>query len=189
MTYGAGDHQLSQMEHLLAGALRCGVYGRVRLRPRPGDYIHPHHLPGSGDPGDSGLRAADHRLDPSAGAHRAGHRRPRRVGQHLHDFSRFHPLGADARLSPDADEIQKRFTRLCLHSFRRLHVALEASTTRSPPLLPAHLEDRGLPAGAADHGHHAAVARRVRLPPGGAEAAAPSRPAARCGAGARPVFQ
>ena len=55
-----------------------------------------------------------------------------------------------------------------------VQLRMEASTAHSPLLLLAHLEDRGLPAGAADHGHHAAVARRVRLPSGGAEAAAPS---------------
>ena len=55
-----------------------------------------------------------------------------------------------------------------------VQLRMEASTAHSPPLLLAHLEDRGLPADAADHGHHAVVIRRVRLPSGGAEAAAPS---------------
>ena len=55
-----------------------------------------------------------------------------------------------------------------------VQLRMEASTAHSPLLLLAHLEDRGLPADAADHGHHAVVIRRVRLPSGGAEAAAPS---------------
>jgi|GEM_PF-3543746 len=55
-----------------------------------------------------------------------------------------------------------------------VQLRMEASTAHSPLLLLAHLEDRGLPADAADHGHHAVVIRRVSLPSGGAEAAAPS---------------